>query len=393
MILLKTEYRKKGIAPLITAAVAVVVFTLALALAITTIGSAEGNVKTAREAPDSLVSAGAPRSQLELKRMFESMSLSYTENGKMIYEPISAEYKRSVNENSVLAIEEVLFIISDSVAAYEKYDVIRFRDADGNIDCEIVPFEPYQSEDLPFHRSAYERIYAAYELIKLRIEYMSGEGAMVEIEKDLFRYAPRQVERSKNKEKYENDRAFLFVNGTISFEAEKGREVVLYPTEKDMATCKTKVIAVLDTEISESERNTLSAFGYDAARCRNITPEYWYGETDVRLFVFGGRVILVDVDKAFEPFAQGDKLDSAAMLLEDLYFTVSSEKGSSVWKYSDSKMTKILETEDEHLAVIEPIVSEKYDSVEVYAAMPHEDGRFVTALECKGDAIAKYFAE
>lgn len=388
---MKTEY--KGRAPILTAVISVIAFTLALALAITSPGAAEGKVKTAREAPDSLVSAGAPRSQLELKRMFESMSLSYTENGKDVYEPISPEYRKSVDESSVLAIEEILFIISDSALAYEKYDIIRFRDKSGKIECEIEPFEADQTADRPFHRSAYDRIYASYELIKLRIESMSGEGAMTELEDGSFRYTPRQVERSNNKEGYENDRAFLFENGRISFEAENGREVALYPTEKELATCKTKVIAVTDTEISESEGRTLSECGYDASRVRNITPEYWYGETDSRLFVFGGRVILADKDKAFEPFSEGEKLDSAAILGDVIYFTVSSEKGSAVWKYSNGEMAKTLESEEEHIAVIEPLMSDKYDSTEVYAATPREDGRFVTALECKGEPIVKYFAE
>ncbi len=374
---------------MLIAVISVIAFALALTLAITSIGSAEGKVKTAREAPDSLVSAGTPRSQLELKRMFESMSLSYIENGKEVYEPISSEYRKSVDENSVLAVEEILFIISDTVSAYEKYDIIRMRDADGKIECEIEPFEPYQSFDKPFHRSAYDRIRAVSELIRLRVEYMSGEGAMAENADGGYRYAPRQV----NKEGQYNDRAFLFQSVGVIFETGVGDEVVLYPMEKDFELCRTKVLLVTDMETSEAEEMMLSAAGYDPSRCRNITPEYWYGETDSRLFVLGGKVILADSDKAFEFLSDSEKLTSAAIAGKNLYFTSSSEKGSAVWKCSNGEAKKIFESAEEYLAVIEPLFSDKYDNVEVYAASPVDDGRFVVSIKCNGEPLAKYFAE
>lgn len=384
---MKTEY--KGRAPIITAVISVIVFTLALALAITSLGAAEGKVKTAREAPDSLVSAGAPRSQLELKRMFESMSLSYTENGKEIYEPISPEYRGTVNENSILAVEEILFIISDTVSAYEKYDIIRFRDKSGKIECEIEPVEPYQAFDKPFHRSAYDRIRAISELIRLRVEYMSGEGAMTENADGGYLYAPRQI----NKEGQDNGRTFLFQSVGVIFETGMSDEVVLYPLAKDFEFCRTKVLLVTDAEIIESEKNTLSAAGYDPTRCRNITPEYWYGETDSRLFVLGGKVILADSDKAFEFLSENEKLTSAAVVGTDLYCTSSSETGSAVWKYANGEIEKIFESEEKYLAVIEPLFGEEYDSAEVYAASSVEDGRFVISIKCNGEPLAKYFAE
>lgn len=398
---MKTKYNGKGVSPMLAGMAAIIVFALALTLAVGSLGSAEGRMKTAREAPDSLVSAGAPRSQLELKRMFESMSLVYTENGKEIYEPISAEYRRSIEEkiasgeSPMLSVEEILFIISDSAAAYGKYDVIRFKDSSGKIEAEIDPFDAGQSDKMPFHRSAYDRIIAVTELIRLRIEYMSAEGAMTESADGTFRYEPRQVEREKNKEDYENDSAFLFKNDgdrAVIFET-GGGEVVLYPAEKESALCRMKVLLVIDREITENERNILSSSGYDASRCRNITPEYWYSETNIRLFVFGGRVILTDAEKSTDLLPEGYKLASAALCRDGVYFTASSETGSSVWKYSGGEINKIFESNEKYLAVIEPLQYEKYDCVEVYAALPAEDERFVTALECIGEPIIKYFTE
>ena len=386
---MKTEYRNKGLAPVLAALAFVVAFSLVLAFAVNSLGSADGKVKTAREAPDSLVSAGAPRSQLELKRFFESVSADYTEDGRKIYEPISTEYLASVEEGTVLSIEEILFIISDTVAAWKKYDVIRFRSATGDVEYEIEPRPATQTGDLPFHRAARETLGEVVDLIRLRIEYMSAEGAMKEETHGAYRYEPRLVEREKGSE--DSNRAFLFSGGSIAFEAESGKTVSLYPAEKDTSLCRTKVLLVTNVEISETEKETLSSSGYDPARCRNITPEYWYGRTEVRLFVFGGKVVILDGGSARELLPEGCKLTSAALGEGEigLYFTASSESGSSVWEYSDGKMEKILELSGS-LAVIEPIEG-GYDCVEVYAASPVEDGRFVTALECHGEPLMKIF--
>ena len=387
---MKTKYRSKGLAPIITAVVLVLVFSISIAFAVGSLSGAEGEVKTAREAPDSLVSAGAPRSQLELRRMFESMSLSYTENGKEVYEPVSAEYRRSVGEGSSLAVEEILFVISDTVAAYEKYDIIRFRSASGEIEREITPTDIDQSRSAPFHRAALEQIHAVADLIRLRIECMSEEGRVVDNGDGSYRYAPRRVEREKGS--YESHKSFLFDGGRIIFEAENGTDVLLYPTEKDTAACRIKVLLATDTEISESEKATLSAAGYDPARCRNITPEYWYSETGARLFVLGGKVILADGDTVKALLPEDHKLTSAALGNGVLYFTSSFEGGSSAWEYSDGETERLFDSDEKYLAAIEPLEGEYGDAL-IFAAEQIEDGRFVTALECRGEPIAEYLSE
>ena len=385
------KYKSKGIAPIIVALAAILAFAISLTFALTSIGSASGEIKAARSAPDSLVSAGAPRSQLELKRMMESMSLSYTENGRSVYEPISAEYRASIDENSALSVEEILFIISDSSAIFDGYDIIRFRNADGTVEREMITFDAEQTEDAPFHRVAYYKVLAVSELIRLRVGYMSAEGAMIEDESGCFRYQPRQVEREKSEES--STSAFSFKDGLVTFESDSGGSVTLYPSERESSLCMIKALLGASGGMTDRERELLSASGYDTDRVRNITPKYWYPHTDTRLFVLGGRILLVD-NKCVELLPTDHTLASAALAYtgegEELYFTSSYEGGSAVWKYSCGELKKILESSEKYLAAVEPLHSQIYDKIEIYAASKVSDGRFVIALECKGEPIIIY---
>ena len=128
----------------LASAAAIFLFAVVLWVAISSIGAVGGGIKRASAAPDSLLSAGAPRSQLELKRFFESIGLTYTEDGKKVWEPVSSEYRRAVErlsesgDRQLLSVEEVLFIIADSRTAYDSFDVIRFRSGSGEVEEEIL---------------------------------------------------------------------------------------------------------------------------------------------------------------------------------------------------------------------------------------------------------------
>ena len=129
----------------LASAAAIFLFAVVLWVAISSISAVGGGIKRASTAPDSLLSAGAPRSQLELKRFFESIGLTYTEDGKKVWEPVSSEYRRAVErlsesgDRQLLSVEEVLFIIADSRTAYDSFDVIRFRSGSGEVEEEILP--------------------------------------------------------------------------------------------------------------------------------------------------------------------------------------------------------------------------------------------------------------
>ncbi len=397
---------------MLVAAVFILTFTLALFFAISSLGKAEGDSKAAPAAPDSLVSAGAPRSQLELKRMFEAMSLTYTENGLSVYEPISSEYRRSLEERiaageaPLLSVEEILFIISDSSAAYKKYDVIRFKDSSGKIETELKPFDVKQTAASPMHVSALEKISAVTELIELRIRLMSHSDGFEKTETGELKYVPRRVEREKGDTVDAGERAFVFGLGhddtsymnAVVFLPGNGSRVTLYPTLEDASLCRTKVILHTDREPIEIEKTLLSTVWKESDRIRNITPEYFYGITYFRLFALGGRVAVADAGSGTAALLlpEDHRLLSIAVTITgegaaELYFTASDGKRSSLWIYrsGESAAEKLFESDSECIAVIEPITG-GFDRVAVYRAVRREDENAVTAVECIGDLIAEY---
>lgn len=389
-----------------SAAVILVVFAVTLLLAIVSLGATDGEAKSAPDAPDSLVSAGAPRSQLELKRMFEAMSLTYSEGGLWVYEPVSSEYRRALEERikdrerPVLSVEEILFIISDSASAYDKYDLIRFRNAEGDVEEEIYPAELAERQGAPLHRSALGRITDVSRLIELRVKTLSAPDSMTEEESGELKYLPTQTGSA------EGEKAFVFglhadsenYAEAVVFLPGNGNRVTLYPYADEASYCRTKVILQNDRTATEPEKALLVSAGADVSRSRNMTPEYFYGKTEIRLFVFGGNVILVDAENgvATALLPKGLKLTSVALSnnavgADELYFTASSENGASVWRYSRGFIERLFESDGEFLAVSEPLAGD--DSVSVFRAAKREDESFVSALECIGEPVAIYSAE
>ena len=389
--------------PIAMAVAFIAVFAVALFFAIASLGGAKGEAKLAPGAPESIASAGAPRSQLELKRMFEAMSLTYTENGRTVYEPISREYRAALEEriaageSPALSVEEILFIVSDSAAAYDRFDIIRFRNADGETEGEIYPQEVSQTREMSFGRSALERIREVSTLIELRVRKMSAPSSFEETD-DGSIYTSRRVEREKNDE-IGGGVSFAFEPfgkdgfGEISFLPGDGTKVTVYPSDAEVSLCRTRVIAHTDIPASAEERELLFSVGVEPDRCRNITPEYFYGRTELRLFALGGEVVLVDVelDKAIPLLGGEERFSSVALGADGLYYTTLSDGGSSVCKYSSGRI-ELLFSSDSQLAVTEPLSGE-FHSVLVYKAERRENESFVTAFECIGDPIAEYFAE
>lgn len=399
---------RAGLNTVVTACALILAFAIILLCAMISLGAAERGTKSAPGAPDSLVSAGAPRSQLELKRMFEAMSLTYTEGELSVYEPVSAEYRRSLErlidsgEEPLLSVEEILFIISDSSAAYDKYDLIRFRSADGKIEEEIYPQALSERSESPLHVSALGRVTDVSRLIEIRIEALSAPDSMISETDGTLKYLPKRTGQDDSS----SERAFIFglhadsrnYSEAVVFLPGNGNRVTLYPYADEASLCRTKVILQNGRALAESERTLLVSVGGDASRSRNITPEYFYGETEIRLFAFGGSVIITDAEtgKAMTLLPKQEKLTSLALAhTEDgsaeLYFTASSDSGASVWRYADGTAEKLFESDGEYLAVCESLA---YDgSVSVFRAARREDERFVSALECIGEPIAVYYGE
>lgn len=398
---------RASLKPIIWAAFAISAFAIILWTAMTSLGDADGEAKLIPAAPDSLVSAGAPRSQLELKRMFESMSLSYTEGGKEVYEPISKDYSIAVSqriargEELALSVEEVLYIISDSVAAYEKYDVIRLRGADGATEKVVTCYEAEENESSPFHRKMRDKLQNVAEIIEYRISALSSPHTMVTAEDGSRVYTPRYATKESGEEKV----SFVFgltsdtekYEGAVVYVSENGEKVALYPHADEAALCRTKVIIHNDKPMSREESELLKNNGWDITACRNITPLYWYPMTNIRIFAVGGKVILADPDseRVTEPLPEGHKLISLAVRntdgITEIYFSSAYGEGSSVFVYSmsEGKATVIDSSENGLLAMIENGY-DGYDRVAVCSAVRREDGRFVTAVECVGEPLYVY---
>ena len=391
----------------LASAAAIFLFAVVLWVAISSIGAVGGGIKRASAAPDSLLSAGAPRSQLELKRFFESIGLTYTEDGKKVWEPVSSEYRRAVErlsesgDRQLLSVEEVLFIISDSRTAYDSFDVIRFRSGSGEVEEEILPVSPTEDVNGPYHRSASDRVALVNRVIMLRMKSLSSEDSFVSLGNEIV-YTPENATPRDDG----GIRSFVFGGVTdsphipvgVMFSPGDGRRVLLYPTEEDLAETKTKVLLQTKVPASDDERELLASVGCDPDRCRNITPEYWYGRTGLRLFVFGGRAVLVDPElgRGVLLLPEAYSLMSAAICGEagdmSFYFTAAYDGEFSLWKYRDGEVMRLVVSETDCLAVTEPFEG-GYEKVGLYNAVAREDERFVVALECIGERLCEYTAD
>ena len=361
---------------------ALVVFGLLLWIAIMSIDGAMGINKTSPDAPESLASLGAPRSQLGLERMFASMRSDYDENGLAVCEPITADYRRRVNErisageSSALSVEEILYIISDSIAIYDTCDVVRLMRPDGGVEAEIEPIKDLAAESVPYHLSAKRRTSDILSIIRHRIFALSSSDVMTETPEGCI-YIPEYTER-------EGARSFT-ISDEIAFNTESGRPVRLYPTERLTESENSTVLVESKRALGRAEREVLFASGYDADACRNVTPEYMYGKTDIRLVALGGRILVVDVYGyiATDIFPKDERLSSVALSESGIYVTGEGKDGSSLRYYERGVGERLVAVSEEKCIGV-------YDDGEtlgLYVAEKHESKTYITVLVRTGESI------
>ena len=370
---------------------ALVLFGSLLWLAIISIDGANGLYKTSPGAPESLVSLGAPRSQLDLERMFSSMSNAYTEGGKSVCEPVTASYRESVNariskgERFALSVEEVLYIISDSVEAYSEYDLIRLVSADGSTEREIAPIAELSESPRPYYDAATQKARDILAIITHRIFSLSSPDAITESD-GVYVYTPEYKEKDSAAKSFTIAKSDAEdVTNAIAFKADSGRAVTLYPTEKMVNDTNSTVLCESKRALGRAEREVLSRSGYDPDACRNVTPEYFYGKTDMRLVAVGGRIIVVDVDSlsAIDPLTRDERFASVALCEGDLYITSTVGDGSAVWHYkSGESADRIATFEEKHVGVYSD-----GDRIGVYAAKKKDSGKYISVLVREGEPL------
>ncbi len=363
--------RKASVTLLIYAMCAVMLITAAVWLSVRSLGAADGVPRTAPASPDTLLSVGAPRSQLELRRMFSSMKKSYFENGRRIFEPLSEEYKAAVDlkkangEILSLSVEEVLYLITDSVAVYESYDIVKLVGAEGAD--KLYPIKDLAHADEAYDAAAQKRVFDIVSLVKYRLEALSSADRFVgEI------YIPTQ--RSGT------ERTFIITENEISYKPDATRSIVLYPTSSDAENCVVSVVCESKKLILASERALLDGAGYENAR--NITPDFWYERTDIRIFISGGRTVLADAEKnELYHLDGGARLLSAALYADTVYLTVSAGEGSALLKLQNGELSTVEEF-DTLTAVFETD-----GGAEVYMAQRLESEKYMVVLSRLGEAL------
>ena len=351
------------------ALIALGLFGILLWMAILSIDGASGIYKSSPDAPESLVSLGAPRSQLDLERAFSAMKREYDEDGALVCEPITLDYRNSV-ERTVLSVEEILYIISDSAELYDKCDKVRLIGEDGRVETEILPIKELSVESVPYYKAAEKRSEDILSIITYRIFALSKSDVISEVD-GKYVYIPEYADKS------------FTISDEISFNTEGGRSVRLYPTEKQLEAKDTAVICESKRALGRAEREVLNASGYDADAARNVTPEFMYGKTAIRLVALGGRIILVDVDRyvAFDPLSKSERLSSVALLDGELYFT-SMGNGSSLWRYADGESHKVYESDDDCLGIYGD-----GETIGLYVAKRLESKKYITALVREGEPV------
>ena len=371
-----------------------VLFGTLLWLAIISIDGANGLYKTSPGAPESLVSLGAPRSQLDLERMFSSMSNTYDEDGKTVYEPVTASYRESVDrrvsegESFALSVEEMLYIISDSIESYDSYDLVRLVFADGSVEREITPIKELAESSRPYHETADERTRDILAIITYRIFALTSPDA-IEEKDGVYVYTPEYKEKDSGVRSFAISKSDAAdISSAITFNADNGRTVLLYPTEKMLDDANSTVLRESIRVLGRAEREVLTRSGYDPDACRNVTPEYFYGETAIRLVAVGGRIVVVDADSvaATDPLPQNERFASVALSENVVYLTSTHEGGSSLWRYESGVGVKKLSG-----------FGEKYigvytdgNAVEVYAARKTDSKKYINVLVREGDALMTF---
>ncbi len=373
---------------------AVAVFCVTLWLLVASLGRVDGRQKTSQSTPTALVSVGAPRSQLDLKRMFSRMSDSYYEGERRVYEPITLSHRETVSkrvesgESIGLSVEEVIYVISDSVTAYGEYDVINLVGRNGEADLRIYPERELINGYEPYHVTASERIDDITEIILYRLSALSSSDRVRKNENGYV-YVPNSPSRDNGEKLFIIDLTEGETENRIVFCPDGVRqiEVFPYPSLKDDAA--STVIRENPRRATEDEAELLRLYGYDPSDCRNITPKHWYEYTELRLFVSGGRVVILDpgAKKATDTLPTGHKFTSAAICGDGevkLYFTSSYTDGSSLLCYSAGEITEIYKCEYEYLGVYESLDGE---SVELYEADKKENAKYMTQLTRRGECL------
>ena len=384
--------KEKSIIPVIAALILVIAFAITLFAALASIGAVDGEISTTQNSPERLVSAGAPRSQIALKQMFDSMGAVRTNGNRVVYEPITEEYLSNVTdkiengEKPRLSVEEILYIISDSVACAEKYDGVTLHGVG------TVSFKKDHASR-PSHLFVLEKRKAVYSIIVYRIKSLCHDGAFEADEKSLIYYPDEMTEGSRAKR-------FVFTEVTDSERAENivfypgdGQRIALYPSA-DAESVDLKYMLQNDEPLSVAERDILENSGYDADRCRNVTPSYWGGYTDCKLVIIGGRIVIVDPisGKAIDSAPNGMKTVSLAAGDSDgdkkyeLYFTAYSEFESAAIRYLPGESeAEILFSESFCIGVYENLDD---DGVSFYRAEQTESRRYLNLMRRIGKSIS-----
>lgn len=384
------EKRKNGITVAVAAILLVAVFSGILYASLLSIGAESGEVKSSRVSPSGLVSAGAPRSQMALKQMFDSMGRVRTNGNRTVYEPITEEYLAAVNEKIAngetprLSVEEILYIISDSVSCAEKYDGVKLHGERTVI---------FGGEDLnPAHISALEINAAVYDIILYRIKNLCYSGLFDTDGEKLIYYPDDSGERSR-------ERMFVFTpvsdetrSGNIEFYPGDGQRINLYPV-KNNEKCDLKYMLHNDGALSENEKDILEASGYSSVRYRNVTPKYWSGLTECKAVIIGGRIIIIDPEAgvALDSAPAGSRTVSIAAGDNDgdgkyeLYFTAYSENKSLAIRYAsgENAINVLFETEF-CIGAYETLNSKE---VLFYRTEQIESGSYLNLLRRVGDEI------
>ena len=361
-------------------------FATLLYFMIVSIDSADGADKSSPGAPESFVSLGAPRSQLELMRMFRSMSAEYTENGRSVFEPVTMSYADSVGERIAageslsLSVEEILYIVSDSIVAYDNYDIIRLGDLD------VEPIKNLAFTQSPYYASAEVKARDILRIISYRIFSVSSPDRIQSTDGG-FLYLPG------HREKNDYTGSFFIasadsadISELVVYNTEEGRSVSLYPTDKIADECDSTVISESPRALSGAEKAQLLRAGYDADACRNLTPECFYGNTSVRLVATGGRIIVVDTRNAtaFDALSKNEKMMSASCVNGEVYFTSSYEGGSAVLKYESGRIERVKDLSAKYVGIYED-----GESLFVYATEKRESKKYISLLVRTGEPIIK----
>ena len=389
------DAEKKKIKRSLTALAALLLvgaFTASLFASLSSIGRYDGEIRVSKVTPGGLVSAGAPRSQLALKQMFDSMGTVNSNGNRTVYEPITEEYLSAVKERikqgetPMLSVEEVLYIISDTVRLAEKYDGVKLHGIG------TVVFRKGEGAK-PIHLSSLENCRKIMQIRIYRIQNLCIPET-TEWDGSEFIYYPDLATRNDGR------RRFVFskisdenMGSNIMFYPGNGQKIELYPSSEVIDLCNTKYMSISPTELTESEKDILSQLGYDYGQCRNVTPEYWRGLTECKLVVVAGRLIIIDPLAGRALDSAPDDMKTVSIALGDrngdrtyeLYFTAySGDRGAAVRYAPGSKNVEILFYNDFCMGAYEDLDGSR---VSFYRAEQVESGSYLNLLRRVGNSI------